>query len=370
MASFQKSQDIDILKIKKLYVKGENNSTIPINNVLITDGNGGTKWVDISIINSGVAFNTIITSPITLQSQVGNTTLSILDGSNAGLLASSSNNTVTMYAKAFGQINVEGQNSIYSFNTFDGTITSNINLSGSGVINISTDTNNNIINFSAPNDAISSMSTTISNLSSLNTILSTSINSFTSPFSTFIYEAISSFSTAIGPTVQFPQLFSTLSSFSTVIGPTVQFPQLFSTLSSFSTAIGPTVQFRQLHSTISSFSTVLGPIVTRINFSTVLSNTISSQLYTRTLNTSTVNVMEIRQPIIQYGILNIPNSGSNIVSITPYVNSNYIVTTTYANMNRDAIRPLRVFNPTPSNFIVFGDQGSQFYWTTYGNFFV
>jgi len=403
MASFQKSQYIDILNIKTLYVRGDNNSNIPANNVLLTDGNGGTKWIDAAIINTGLSFNTVITTPSTFVSGIGKTTLSILDGSNAGLIADHSMNTVRMYAKAFGQFDVQGQSSILSFNTYSGTITSNVRLNGSGIIHISTDTTNNLINFDAPNDAISSMSTTISNLSNLNVAFSDSIQAFTSPFSSFIYTTISSFSTVLGPTVQFPQLYSTLSTFSTVLGPTVQFPQLYSTLSTFSTVLGPTVQFpqlystlstfstvlgptvqfpqlystlagstiqvSQLYSTLSSFSTLLGPIITTNNFSNTLSNTVSSQIYTNTLYTSTVRIVGIQQPIIQYGLLNILNSGSNTVSITPYINSNYVVTTTYANTNGIPNQQLRVYNPTTSNFIVFGDQGSQFYWTTYGNLF-
>jgi hypothetical protein len=382
MASFQKSQNIDILNIKKLYVKGDNNSNIPINNVLITDGNGGTNWVDAGIINTGISFNTVITTPLTIVSGIGKTSFSILDGSNAGLLPGK-NNSLTLYAKAFGQIDVQGQNSIFSFNTFSGTITSNVRLNGSGIIHISTDTGNNLINFDAPNDALSSMSTAISKLSTLNVSFSNSIKTFTSPFSTFIYREISSFSTAIGYTVQFSQLYSTLSTFSTVLGPTVRFPELYSTFSSFSTVLGPIVRFPQLYSTLagstiqisqlyssfSSFSTLLGPIITNNNFPNILSNAISSQIYTDTLKTSTINMVGIKQPAIQYGILNILNTGSNIVSITPYINSNYIVTTTYANRNDTPIEQLRIFNPTTSNFIVFGDQGSQFYWTTYGNMF-
>jgi len=304
MASFQKSQYIDILNIKKLYVKGDNNTDIPANHVLITDGNGGTNWINAAIINTGISFNTVITTSSTIVSGIGNTSFSILDGSNAGLLPST-NNTMIMYAKAFGQFNVQGQNSILSFNTYSGTITSNVNLSGSGIINISTDTTNNLINFNAPNDGLSSMSTAISNLSNLNISFSTSIQTFTSPFSTFIYREISSFSTS------------------------------------------------------------LGPVITRTN----LPSAISSNIYTNTLNTSTINVVGIKQPLVQYGILNILNTGSNVVSITPYINSNYIVTTTYANRNDTPVEQLRVFNPTTSNFIVFGDQGTQFYWTTYGNMF-
>jgi hypothetical protein len=186
-----------------------------------------------------------------------------------------------MYAKAFGQINVQGQDSIYSFDTYSGTINSNVQIVGSGVIDITTVSNTNKIEFYSPDNGTSSMSTVVANFTSLNNGLSNKIAAFNSPFSTFIYDAISSYSTVQGPLVVFPELYSTISSFSTSIGQAVRFNELQSTLSSYSTVQGPLVTFPQLFSTISSFSTLTGQTV-RYNelqsslssFSTVLGQTI------------------------------------------------------------------------------------------------
>jgi len=309
MASFQKSQSIDILNVRKIYAKGDNNNTLPANSVLVTDGLGGTSWINLSVINQGTSFNRVVTTQSTFTSGAGTTTLSILDGSNVGLLPTNSTNTVKMYAKAFGQIDVPGSDSIYSFDTVTGTIHSNVTMVGSGIINISTDTSRNLINFYSPNDATSTMSTAITKLSTLNTAFSSIIHNFTSPFSTFIYNAISSFSTAIGPTV------------------------------------------------------------TTVTFPAVLSTVTSSQFYSANLNTSSINLMGNRQPSIQYGNSITNLGGSNIITISPYINSNFAISLTYKDKSTPPVIPLYTSSITTSNFIVLGDPSSKFHWTTYGNYY-
>lgn len=198
MASSQKSQDIDVLSVRKIFAKGDNNTTIPANSFLGTDGRGGTQWVDISTIKNGITFNTFVTTQSTFTSGPASSQFSILDGDNAGLIPSSSGNSVQMYAKAFGEIHVMGQDSIQAFDPVTGNINSNVLLTGTGVIGISTDPGSQLINFYSPDGAASSMSTVVGNFSSLNTFLSTTVTTFNSPFSTFIYSAISSFSTSQG----------------------------------------------------------------------------------------------------------------------------------------------------------------------------
>ena len=260
MAANQKSQDIDTLSVRKIFARGDNNTTLQANSILVTDGRGGTTWVDMSTFQRGVNFNTFETTQSTFTSGPASSKFAILDGENAGLIPGSGNSAL-MYAKAFGQINVEGQSSIYSFDTYTGTIHSNVNIVGSGIINISTDTSLNRIQFYSPDNGTSSMSSVVGKFIDLNGSLSNKISSFNSPFSTFIYNAISSYSTLQGPLVIFPQLYSTISSFSTSLGQVVHYNELQSSLSSYSTVQGPLVQFPQLYSTISSFSTSLGQII-------------------------------------------------------------------------------------------------------------
>ena len=384
MASFQKSQDIDLISLRTILAKGTNNSIIPVDSILVTDGRGGTKWTSITSINTGITFNTFETTPSTFTSATGKTTFSILDGDNAGLVPANTGNSVKMYAKAFGKIDVEGVSSIYSFNTLTGLINSNVKLVGTGIINISTDTTQNKIMFYSPNDATSSLSTVVGNFTGLNTYLSTSIPSFRSPFSTFIYDAISSFSTAQGPIVKlsvmstefssfstlqgpvvtFPQLFSAFSTFSTVLGPTVQLPQLFSAFSTFSTVLGPTVQLPQLFSTFSTFSTVLGPTVTR--------NDTNGSFYIGNLNTSSLTISGSRQPYIQYGSNTLNATGSRTISLSPaYINTGYNIQLSYAagSVAPSLSIPLCSLNIAGGAFDVVGNPSTNFYWTTYGNIF-
>jgi hypothetical protein len=280
MAGIQKSQDIDTLSVRKIYAKGDSNTTLAANSVLITDGKGGTLWLDMSTFQRGVTFNTFETTQSTFTSGPSSSKFSILDGLNAGLIPASGN-SVSMYAKAFGQINVQGQDSIYSFDTYTGTINSNVQIVGSGVVEITTVSSTNKIEFYSPDNGTSSMSTVVGNFIGLNNGLSNKIAAFNSPFSTFIYDAISSYSTVQGPLVTFPQMYSTISSLSTSMGQVVNynqlqsslssysvsqgdlvsFPQMYSTISSFSTSVGQVIRYNELQSSISSFSTVLGPSI-------------------------------------------------------------------------------------------------------------
>jgi len=343
------SLDVDILSVRKIYAKGNNNSVLPANTVLTTDGVGGTLWTSLASINAGLAFNTFTTTAVTLNSSPGNTRFSILDNSNIGLL-SSGPAELTLYSKSFGQINVPEQSSINSFNTVTGQFNNAITISASGTLTLSTNAETNELFLYSPNDAISSLSSLLTNMNSVNTSMTTAINSFNSPFSTFIYTALSSFSTALGSTVQVSQLNQGFSSFSTMLGPTVQVSQLEQAFSSFSTALGPTV--------------------TALTFTSTLSTTTSANFVTNILYTSTINISGNRQPFIQYGTGNLSGASTLITLTNPYINSNYIIQLSYRTGTTTFFVPLSFSSVTTSNFIARGDANATlFHWTTYGNLF-
>ena len=387
MAGNQKSQDIDTISVRRIFAKGDNNSILAANSALLTDGKGGTQWVDIAAISTGLTFRTFTTTVSTFTSGPGNTQFSILDSSNAGLKPSGSGNSVSVYAKAFGQIDISGQNSIYSFDTVTGTINSNVEIVGSGIIDITTDTSVNKIQFYSPDTGLSSISTMVSNFVHLNGSLSNTISSFNSPFSTFIYNAISSFSTSLGASqlIHFNEMQSSISSFSTSLGQAVRFNEMQSSISSFSTSLGPVVNLSQVLSTmstissarivdiniaISSYSTLQGPLVTTLNFSSVLSTqNYVVQLKTGTLNTSTIQQQGLVQPAIQYGFSTLDSSGTNLMTLTRnYINGNYAVQLSYTDTS-SRVKPLSSSNITSSNFTVYGDNNSKIHWTTFGNLF-
>ena len=279
MASFQKTQDIDVLSVRKIYAKGESNRNIAQNSILATDGIGGTSWISLSTINIGTSFNTISTSLSTFTASLGNTTFSILNSSNIGLIPTSGN-AVSLYSKSFGQIDVSGQNSINSFNSLTGTFSNSVELISIGLANFSTDTTRNKIYLLTP--------------------------------STFLHTELSTFSTALGPTVQFPQMISTFSTFST---------------------------------------------------------SLATKFYTNSISTSTISLSGVRQPVIQYGS-SILTSGTTVVSLTsPYVNPQYVIQLTYLKGASNPVIPLSFSTVTSSNFAVYGDSAGKFHWTTYGSFY-
>lgn len=306
MSSSQRTENIDVLNVRKILAKGDNNTTLTANKILVTDGKGGTMWVDKgTFTGTPVSFDTIRTTQTTFTSGLGNTQFSILDGPNAGCIpVSGSPNTVQLYAKAFSLINVDGQSSITAFNPTTGIIQSTLQFIGSGITDIITDSSQNIIRFNTPNYANSTISSLVTNMSTLNNTISTTAANFTTPFSSFIYNSISSFSTSLG-----------------------------------------------------------GPVVTTANVATKIS--------TITLNTSTLNILGNRQPLIQYDITSLNQYGNTIVTLPiPYTNTNYNVQLTYIGNPPPAPAPSKILytaSLTTSNFTVFGDSNAQFNWVSFGN---
>jgi hypothetical protein len=150
MASFQHTASFDSLTISNLFTRGINNNVnIPAYNVLSADGAGGTMWVPLSTIAfGGGAFRTIKTTVGTYTSDLSAATFSLLDGPNAGLINDpTASNAVRIYAKAFGQFDISGGNSLYSFDPDANKVNSNVLLVGTGGINIKGDPQTNTLFF-------------------------------------------------------------------------------------------------------------------------------------------------------------------------------------------------------------------------------
>ena len=102
MASANKSLYLDILSVKNIFPRGPNNTILAQDQILITDGNGGTVWQSVGALTGGGAFTTINTTPSTIQASVASPFISILNGPNAGLTVdSTAPNTLRLYANAF-----------------------------------------------------------------------------------------------------------------------------------------------------------------------------------------------------------------------------------------------------------------------------
>jgi hypothetical protein len=153
MASFNRSEYIDSLTVNNIFTRSiNNNSNIPAYRVLTTDGAGGTMWMTFSSISSlqyGAGFHTIKTSLETYTADnAANATFSLLDGPNAGLINDpTALNTARLYAKAFGQFDISGGNSIVAFDPVTRQVNSNVLFVGTGGINIKGDPQTNTMYF-------------------------------------------------------------------------------------------------------------------------------------------------------------------------------------------------------------------------------
>jgi hypothetical protein len=126
----------------------------------------------------------------------------------------------------------------------------------------------------------------------------------------------------------------------------------------------------QLGAAISSFSTALGPTVTTLTFASTLSTNTTANFFTNIVYTSTVSISGNRQPFIQYGTGSLSSTSTLITLNKAYVNSNYIIQLTYATGANTFFVPMSFSAVSQSNFIARGDSNATvFHWTTYGNLF-
>jgi hypothetical protein len=102
-------------------------------------------WMTLSSFQYGAGFHTILTTTGTYNADSAtNASFSILDGPNAGLINDpTASNTAYLYAKAFGQFDISGGNSLYCFDSNTNTVNSNVLFVGTGGINIKGDPQTN-----------------------------------------------------------------------------------------------------------------------------------------------------------------------------------------------------------------------------------
>ena len=188
MASAKKSQYLDSLSIKDIFPRGENNTTLPQDQILVTDGQGGTVWQSVSALTGGGAFTTIHTTPSTIIARVSNPAISFLNGPNAGLtLDPTAPNTLRLYANAFNQVAISGNYiGASTLSAYDNTYKSTLSFIAGENISLSADSSGNTLSFSAvpaSNATTSTISSFLTNMSTLNASFGSNITSFSSPYS-------------------------------------------------------------------------------------------------------------------------------------------------------------------------------------------
>jgi hypothetical protein len=269
-------------------------------------------------------------------------------------VSSFNGNFVNLYAQYFTVSTLEISTTIqsYTFNTSSLTVSS---INGIALP----------FNTGGDGSSSSSISTFLGNLINLNSSLSTTVSSFTSPFSSFIYDAISSFSTAMGQVgtgtgTGTGDASSTISSFITYVA------QLASTVSGESSTISTGIA--------TSLTTSIEELVSTIDGNTTnyTPNNYLPQVYTSTLYTSSIITSGLRQPFIQYGTVTVANTATPTTVNLPvsYVNANYVIQITSQTDSTSAYSS----NIASNNFnIAFttttAEANVTFMWTTFGNIF-
>jgi hypothetical protein len=192
MASSKKTQFMDALSVREIYARGANNTTLPPDQILVTDGQGGTVWQDTGALQGGGAFTTINTTPSTIVARVSAPFISLLNGPNAGFTVDpTAPNTLKMFANAFNQLNIQsiatGQSTLLSAydnptNTYKSTLTFT---AGNNIVLLANSTTNSVT-ISAPpasNATVATLSSILWNMSTLNSSFGSNISGFNSPYS-------------------------------------------------------------------------------------------------------------------------------------------------------------------------------------------
>lgn len=149
--------DTDIITLRTVNIRGSSNSLIPGGKVLTSDGLGGTVWVNPSTATGLSAFQQIITDAGTYTANSISTTFSLNSGQGIGMTqgAPGSNQTY-IYAKAFSEVDISGNNTLYAYS--NATLTPAIKFAGTGGIGIRSDCTTNTVFF----DSIAADRSTIS----------------------------------------------------------------------------------------------------------------------------------------------------------------------------------------------------------------
>jgi hypothetical protein len=177
MASSRRTLDVDLITLRQVFIRGQQNSLIPSTSVLVSDGRGGTYWSPVSTVGTFPSFNqyTIDTSNV-YRASANSNIFTLNAGPGIGFTDGGSGlNTTYMYAKAFQGITVPGQSTITAFT--NGVLTPTLAFSTFGNIAISTDTFNNTLFFNAGLKNIN----VLSNTSTLTATAGQALNTATLP---------------------------------------------------------------------------------------------------------------------------------------------------------------------------------------------
>ena len=149
MASSRRTFDTDSITLRTVYAKNGNNTNIPALRALTADGSGGTYWRIPSSFGTTPSFNQIITDAGTFTADLSYNIFRLTSGEGIGMTAGpAGTNQTYLYAKAFGQVDVSGADSIYSFS--NGILNPSFKLATTGGLQLRTNPLENTIFVDGP----------------------------------------------------------------------------------------------------------------------------------------------------------------------------------------------------------------------------
>ena len=160
MASSRRTYDTDVITLRTVFAKNPGNSNIPGLRVLTADGQGGTYWAIPSTLGLNPSFNQIVTSAGTYTADLSFNTFRLLAGENIGMAnGSPGSNETYLYAKAFSEIDISGENSLFAFRS--NVLDSSLSLAGQNGITLRGDPATNTLFIVGPASNAYTLSTGI-----------------------------------------------------------------------------------------------------------------------------------------------------------------------------------------------------------------
>ncbi len=303
--------------MRKVFAKSfVNNSAIPAQRVLTADGAGGTYWAIPSTLGLNPSFNQINTSAGNFTADLSYNIFTLTAQTGIGFSEGAGSNELNIYGKAFNQIDVSGNNSLYGFT--NNRVTPVVKLAAAGGITLLSDPDTNTVTITAQGTQISSSlfsfqqvqvyrnaSTVFDNLSNTNSVI---LNA-ASPSSVLKYVGLSEIllSTNATNNVIFYTLNSNTGTISSILGTYVGKTD-FSTATTAlaSTSLG----YYNILSTItinglSTLSTAIGNPV--VNLSTV--NLSTTNVFTSTINFNDITNGSLNALAVSSGVLVLNGQG-------------------------------------------------------------
>jgi hypothetical protein len=149
MASSRRTFDTDSITLRTVYAKNGNNTNIPALRALTADGSGGTTWRIPSSFGTVPSFNQIITDAGTFTADLSYNIFRLTSGEGIGMTSGPpGSNQTYLYSKAFGQIDVSGADSLYSYS--NGVLRKSFQIAATNGLQLRSDPQRNILYIDGP----------------------------------------------------------------------------------------------------------------------------------------------------------------------------------------------------------------------------